>query len=243
MDFTKAYRFLESAQNPDGGWGYHLGGRSMVEPTGAVVLALADHFGSPSIALARRWLEHAQHPDGGWGIHPEDPESHWCTAWAVLALTCIDPNAPAIVQGVRWLIQVPAIRVQSDELTEEVRRTLGIDPSLRGWPWRPGEASWVEPTALALLALHAASRTGEHRERIDEAIRYLIDRRCQGGGWNFGNPFMLGAYLPPRPHPTAWALLALHALAPEAIRPEDLEALRVEMHRDGGAMALALGMM
>lgn len=243
MDFTKAYRFLESAQNPDGGWGYHPHGRSMVEPTGAVVLALADHPGKPSIALARRWLEHAQHPDGGWGIGPEDPESHWCTAWALLALARVDPDAPSIAQGVRWLLQVPAIRIQSDELTEEVRRTLGIDPSLRGWPWRPGEASWVEPTALALLALHTASRTGEHRDRIDEAIRYLIDRRCQGGGWNFGNPFMLGAYLPPRPHPTAWALLALHALAPEAIRPEDIEALRVEMHRDGGAMALALGLM
>jgi len=101
----------------------------------------------------------------------------------------------------------------------------------------------VEPTALALLALDAASAVAAHRARADEAVRYLSDRRCQGGGWNFGNPFMLGAYLPPRPHPTAWALLALHAIAPDAIRPEDVAALRTEMHRDGGAMALALGIM
>ncbi|WP_297715128.1 prenyltransferase/squalene oxidase repeat-containing protein [Thermoflexus sp.] len=240
---VSAYRFLENAQNPDGGWGYRPGGRSTVEPTGAALLALADLPESPALAPARLWLERAQHPDGGWGIHLEDPESHWCTAWGVLALLRLDPVAPPALRGVRWLLQASAIRIQADELTAEVRRIFGIDPTLRGWPWRPGEASWVEPTALALLALHVASAAADHRDRIEEAIRYLVDRRCQGGGWNFGNPFMLGAYLPPRPHPTAWALLALQALAPDAIRPEDIEALRSEMHRDGGALALALGIM
>ncbi|HXF69153.1 MAG TPA: prenyltransferase/squalene oxidase repeat-containing protein [Thermoflexus sp.] len=134
MDLAKAYRFLESTQNPDGGWGCRLHGRSMVESTGAVLLAAVDHWGGPTLALARRWLERAQHADGGWGLGPEDPQSHWCTAWAILALTRLDPQAPAIAQGVRWLLQVPAIRIQSDELTEEVRRTLGIDPSLSGTP-------------------------------------------------------------------------------------------------------------
>ncbi len=243
MDPTRASRFLERTQNPDGGWGYRPGARSMTEPTGAVLLALADGSGSYAIGPGRAWLERAQHPDGGWGIDPQDPESSWCTAWAVLALSHLEPASPAVARGIRWLLQTPTIRVTGDELTAEVRRILKIDPSLRGWPWRTGEVSWVEPTALALLALYAASAAADHRDRIEEAIRYLIDRRCLGGGWNFGNPFMLGAYLPPRPHPTAWALLALWALAPEAIRPEDLEALRTEMHRDGGAMALALGIM
>ncbi len=163
------------------------------------------------------------------------------TAWGILGLARWDPYAPELAQGLRWLIGIPVIRLEGAELTAEVRRTLGIDPALRGWPWRPGEASWAEPTALALLAIHAAAAVEAHRDRVEEAIRYLIDRRCQGGGWNFGNPFMLGAYLPPRPHPTAWVLLALKALAPDVIRPEDGEALRAEMHRDGGAMALALG--
>ncbi len=243
MDPIEGYRFLEAAQNPDGGWGYHRHSRSAVEPTGAVLLAWRDRPESRPLLSARRWLERAQHPDGGWGMGPEDPESHWCTAWAVLALARLDPHAPPVAQGVRWLLQTPVLRVPTGELIQEVQRILRIDPSLQGWPWRPGEASWVEPTALALLALHAASAADEGRGRIAEAIRYLIDRRCQGGGWNFGNPFMLGAYLPPRPHPTAWALLALQALAPEAIRPEDIQALRAEMDRDGGAMALALGLM
>ncbi|WP_322800536.1 prenyltransferase/squalene oxidase repeat-containing protein [Thermoflexus sp.] len=243
MRLAAAYRFLEGTQNVDGGWGYHPRGRSLVEPTGAVLLALADVPESPSLSPARAWLERAQRPDGGWGMDPDESESDWGTAWAVLALARLDPRLPLIARGIQWLRDVPSIRIHADELTAEVRRMLRIDPSLRGWPWRPGEASWVEPTALALLAMHAASSIEAHRDRVEEAIRYLIDRRCQGGGWNFGNPFMLGAYLPPRPHPTAWVLLALQAIAPDAIRSEDVEALRAEMHRDGGTMALALGHM
>ena len=74
-------------------------------------------------------------------------------------------------------------------------------------------------------------------------MSYLTDRRCAGGGWNFGNPVMLGAGLPPRAHPTAWALLALARLKPDAIRAEDMTALRAEMARDGGALALGLGLL
>ncbi|GBD08644.1 hypothetical protein HRbin22_00885 [Candidatus Thermoflexus japonica] len=239
-----ARAFLLQAQNPDGGWGYRFGSPSATEPTAAVLLALApDPDAAPATEAARRWLRSAQRPDGGWGLDPEDEESGWMTAWGILGLARWDPHALEVARGVRWLIGLPVLRVEAAELTAEVRRILGIDPSLRGWPWRPGEASWAEPTALTLLAVHAAAAIEAYRDRVEEAVRYLIDRRCQGGGWNFGNPFMLGAYLPPRPHPTAWVLLALKALAPDAIRSEDREALRAEMHRDGGAMALALGQM
>jgi hypothetical protein len=237
-----ARAFLTRSQNPDGGWGYRPGSPSATEPTGAALVALGpDPEAAPAAERARRWLEAAQRPDGGWGLSREDPESHWMTAWGILGLARLDPHAPEVARGVRWLIELPVIRIEAAELTAEVRRTLRIDPRLRGWPWRPGEASWVEPTALALLALDAASVVETHRDRIAEAVSYLVDRRCVGGGWNFGNPFMLGANLPPRPHPTAWALLALRIISPQAIRPEDVTALRAEMDRDGGAMALALG--
>jgi hypothetical protein len=237
-----ARAFLARSQNPDGGWGYRFGSPSVTEPTAVVLIALSpDLEAAPAVERARRWLQGAQRPDGGWGLDPTDPESHWMTAWGILGLARLDPHAPEVARGVRWLIELLIIRIEAAELTAEVRRILQIDPALRGWPWRPGEASWVEPTALALLALHAASAVETHRDRITEAVGYLADRRCVGGGWNFGNPFMLGANLPPRPHPTAWALLALRILSPRAIRPEDVTALRAEMHRDGGAMALALG--
>jgi hypothetical protein len=146
-------------------------------------------------------------------------------------------------RGVIWLLGVKTLRFTDDKLQREMQQKLAIDPTLRGWPWLPGEATWIEPTALALLALGAVPRTSAIQARLDEAVRYIEDRRCRGGGWNFGNPVMLGGNLPPRAHPTAWALLALAKLAPAAVRPEDVAALRAEVGRDGGASALAWGLL
>ncbi|MBM4457250.1 MAG: hypothetical protein FJ011_05700 [Chloroflexi bacterium] len=243
--------FLARAQNADGGWGYGAGESSTVEATAAVVLALARH--NPAAAVRQRglaWLAAAQHADGGWGLARDDPESGWTTAWGVLALMRTDAArvseagyAAAVQRGVAWLMAVKALRVVDDRLQNEMRQKLAVDPTLSGWPWRPGEATWIEPTALAMLALSAAETTAAAAARLDEASRYLQDRRCRGGGWNFGNPVMLGGDLPPRSHPTAWALLALQRVSPQAIRDADLQILRDEMHRDGGALALAWGLL
>ena len=84
-------------------------------------------------------------------------------------------------------------------MQSEMQKTLAIDFSLRGLPWLPEQASWVEPTALGILALGQAPASAESSARVSEAVQYLVDRRCHGGGWNFGNPVMLGAALPPAP--------------------------------------------
>jgi hypothetical protein len=236
--------FLLATQTPDGGWGYAAGESSTVEATAATVLALrARATGDSARRASLTWLSAAQHPDGGWGLGTDDPESGWPTAWGVLALTEDEAAADAVRRGATWLMAVTTLRVEGDGLQREVREKFAIDPNLRGWPWLPGEASWVEPTSLAMLALTAPSVTSGAQKRLDEGARYLVDRRCHGGGWNFGNPVMLGGQLPPRAHPTAWALLALARVAPDVIRPEDLAALRVEMRRDGGALALAWGLL
>ncbi len=120
------------------------------------------------------------------------------------------------------------------------KKTLKIDPSLRGWPWRPGEAAWIEPTALSMLASASMSDAGASA-RLEEAIRYIQDRRCPGGGWNIGNPIMFNSPLPARVHTTALVLLALNKLSPEAIHPDDIKVVRSEMHRDGGVLGLAFG--
>jgi hypothetical protein len=232
--------FLTASQNPDGGWTYAVDQPSCVEATAAATLALRDR---PDTAQARErglaWLAAVQHRDGGWGFSAEDPESGWETAWAVLALADA-PGGEAARRGAAWLLTVNPGAVE-DAMLAEAREKLAIDASLYGWPWLPDQASWVEPTALALLALSAVPEADAPAARLDEAVRYLSDRRCAGGGWNFGNPVMLGASLPPRPHPTAWALMALAKLRSDAIRPEDVVALRAEMARDGGALALGTG--
>jgi len=238
-------QFLLTAQNADGGWAYAAGQGSTVEATCAVLIALRDEAGgAASEARARglAWLRQAQHGDGGWGMSAADAESGWQTACALLALEHEGDGDGALARGANWLLGTTPPELTAQGL-EETRAKLSIDGGLYGWPWRRGEASWVEPTALSMLALLTVSQNPTIQARLNMAMRYLEDRRCSEGGWNFGNPVMLGAALPPRAHPTASALLALAGIAREAIRTEDVQALRNEMDRDGGTLALAWGLL
>lgn len=241
---TSSPSFLASSQNPDGGWSYATDEPSVAEATAAVTLAL---LRPPDAAETRdrgmAWLVAAQHRDGGWGLTREDAESGWQTAWAALALARSSPPDRVMDRAIGWLLKVELLKLEDDEQQRETRKLASIDPTLRGWPWLPGQATWVEPTALAMLALAEVPPTPAISLRIDEAVRYLKDRRCTDGGWNVGNPVMLGASLPPRAEPTAWVLLALARLARDAIEPQDLAALRSCMQHDGGTLALAWGLL
>jgi hypothetical protein len=70
--------------------------------------------------------------------------------------------------------------------------------------------SWVEPTAMALLAL-AVERKSRHPRAV-EGLRLLVDRAIPSGGWNLGNPVVFKTPLRPLPGPTGLALLALSSL-------------------------------
>lgn len=239
LDAAGAY--LSASQNPDGGWGYAAGNASTVEATAAVSLALQ---GEPTLSAARlgalQWLRGAQHRDGGWGLQKDDDESGWQTAWSVLALAGGGGDANAVARGVDWLLSVKNLDVDEDA-AQQADEVFGIDSALEGWPWLARQASWVEPTALALLALATAPATTVPKQRAEEAVTYLVDRRCSGGGWNVGNPSMFSLALPPRAHPTAWVLLALARVASERILPGDLQALQSAMESDAGAAAFSLG--
>jgi hypothetical protein len=239
MDTPTAY--LLSTQNADGGWGYQPQAASRVEPTAAAVLALP--VDEPARELAVAWLIAVQHADGGWGTGRPEDSGDWTTAWGVLALQSARPDAGAIEQGQRWLLEVHPWTPPADSANRAARTDFEQDFTLRGWPWRPNETPWVEPTALAMLALAPLAADPATRSRLDEGVRYLVNRRCDPGGWNVGNPTMLGAPMPLRAHPTAWAVLALQGCSPQSLTPPDLTELRREMHRDGGALALAWGLL
>lgn len=240
---SRARAFLFSTQNNDGGWGYGPGQASAVEPTAAALLAMRE---DPAHAESRSrtvvWLQNAQHSDGGWGFNQSDSESTWHTAWAVLALGKTGEAVDVSKRGAEWLLNVKTFPF-TEESQKSLKQKLMIDVSLRGWPWLPEEASWIEPTAITLLALESIDSTLSTSARLKEAVRYLLDRRCPGGGWNVGNPVMFNSALPARVHPTAWVLLALSRLAPNSILPEDLTVLRSEMHREGSSLALASGLL
>ena len=84
---------------------------------------------------------------------------------------------------------------------------VGHDTTLQGWPWVVGTHSWVEPTAINVLALRSAGQAGHPRCR--EAVKLLLDRQLPEGGWNYGNTTVLGHVLRPQVQPTGLALAAL----------------------------------
>jgi hypothetical protein len=80
--------------------------------------------------------------------------------------------------------------------------------------------SWVEPTALALLALSTSDKADHLRAR--QATMMLLDRQLSSGGWNYGNTRVYGQELRPMPASTG---LALQALAGRAKRFEVEQSL------------------
>lgn len=209
---SRALEYLRACQNADGGWGYKAGGMSFVEPTSAIILALvSDAQYEAQVHLARAFLRGLQHADGGWGIAALDDESGWMTAWAVMALAPSD--AEMAQRGVKWLLESACIRITDPKEVERVRQVLKIDATITGWSWQPGDAAWIFPTALSLLALHQMN-VREHA-RVQEGIDYLLDRAIPTGGWNIGNPFMVTGSLPPTVEATSLSLIALHALGIE----------------------------
>lgn len=202
---------LRRSQNPDGGWGYFAGKQSWLEPTAYAALAL---HGDPTADRAWSLLSRWQRADGGWRPSAEVALANWGTALCVTIATVRGEFGEPFQQGVKWLLG--SAGVESSFVNRTAAR-LGIlkaerDLNLKGWPWKPGTSSWVEPTAHSLVALKRASaRAGSKdlndRVRLGEA--QLIGVRSKDGGWNYGSRAALGVELPSYPETTGLALVGL----------------------------------
>ncbi len=234
----RAEQFLIDSQNSDGGWGYRVRGMSYVEPTAAVMLALRG-LDEASRKRARDLLLSLQHSDGGWGIAEIDHESGWMTAWALLAMADDVEARDAVARGAAWLVRTENFRVIDPGLRVQVQKAFRIDSTLRGWPWQPGDAAWVHPTALSVLALAAIGK----REDARAGIEYLFDRAVSSGGWNIGNPWMIDKPIPPTIQDTAIALRAIRAMdaADRAQIPPAILFLRDALSRAKTSSELAWG--
>ncbi len=204
---ARALDFILTSQNADGGWGYKPGGMSYVEPTAAVLLALESLGQNTSAAYTRGrdLLLKLQRPDGGWSIAALDPDSGWMTAWAIWALA--HANQAAATRGAEWLVRVDSLHATNPADVAGIKQALKIDGSLMGLPWQPGDAGWVFPTALGLVALHALGY--DQHPRVQDCIKFLLDRAIPSGGWNIGNPFVGTAPLPPTVINTSLVLIGL----------------------------------
>ena len=218
---------LLDRQNPDGGWGYGRVGSSWTEPTCYALLALTSgevypSEGSRSTVAVRKglqWLTAGQRSDGGWAPRPGVDESTWVTALALLLPSNLSVGDRQ--HASQWLLSQSGR--ESGFIYRLRLRLLGVrlDPNQQfdGWPWYPGTAAWVAPTALTFLALqklNSSTRDVQIEKRLAEGKAFLLARRCRDGGWNHGSTQALGYDSDSYPETTGVALLALHgSKAPE----------------------------
>jgi len=236
-------------QNHDGGWPYRKGGSSWTEPTVLVLLAQSVESGdAQSTERGIAWLRASQRQDGGWSPCPSVAQSTWVTSMAAL-LPAGQLGHTFHANAIQWLMEQTG---EETSLAYRLRnRLLGVSPgpgeTHDGWPFFPGAAAWVTPTAFAVLALEKAQRSQRVvavEQRISEAREFLLDRICADGGWNYGRSNVLGADAPSYPETTGQALLALH-LVPTAKLDRALAAAQNEARacRSSEAMSwLQLGL-
>ena len=206
-------------QNPDGGWPY-VRGVSWTEPTVYAILASLAAGETEPAKRGLDWLRARQLGDGGWAPQPGVDESTWVTALVAL----ISPEHLGIAVHARAIAWLMTTKGQESSASYRLREWLLGNPRLPeqefpGWPWVPGAAAWVGPTALAILALEQEELrkpSAAIRGRIAEGRGFLLRRMCREGGWNHGSVRALGYESKPYPETTGMALAALRGVrAPE----------------------------
>ncbi len=161
-------------------------------------------------SLLRSW----QLKDGSFRPSGQVQEGTWVTAHAVTLASVRGVDDQSVHESVDWLLRVVGaehdLSMRAASFFHLIQTKL--DVSHEGWPWRDGNASWIEPTAHTLLALKKIAphyRTAEVEHRILEGEKLVLSRRCADGGWNCGNPNVFNYDLPSYPETTGLALLGL----------------------------------
>lgn len=214
-DWTgRAQEELLRLRDRSGAWGYRNDRGPGVEPTVLACLGLwSCRNTSPlearpgAIRRGADWLLSLQNADGSLGLAPSLPSPCWATSHAMLLWNALEVHAPARRRAAAWLLEQKGSTVAVDAAYLAIG--VGHDPTLIGWPWIEGTHSWVEPTAMAILALQREG-LGNHA-RVAEGIRVILNRALSRGGWNYGNTSVFGRQLRPQPGPTGLGLLALAA--------------------------------
>lgn len=240
---------ITSLQNRDGGWPYRKGGGSSTEPTVLALLAqTVDQADPQSVERATAWLRATQRQDGGWPPQTRVSQSTWVTALVAL----VPRDALGVSRHARAIDWLMGQTGREASLAYKLRNELlgeggGVIGKHEGWPFFPGAAAWVTPSAISILALEKARRyqmPGGIQQRIEIGQQFLMDRICQDGGWNYGRANTLGVEADSYPETTGQALLALHGLpAVKLERPLAAAQVQAERCRSAEGMSwLQLGL-
>lgn len=213
---------LLSRRLPEGAWSYRQGGSPSAEATAMAGLALLEAARGTGMAAlgsakptasreAARWLARMQRPDGSVPAGAGVVMPGWTTTHAMLLWQRHEGFEAPLRKARAWLIRAKG---WSPSVSLSDRQVTAHDMSLVGWPWTTGTSSWLEPTAMAVLAL-CDSGLRDH-PRVADGVRLIQDRALPDGGWNYGNTAVFGKALRPQPGPTGIALCALAATGQNA---------------------------
>jgi hypothetical protein len=244
---------LREMQNADGGWPFHAGEQSRVEPTCWALRALFNCEQTGQNEASRQalsFLHASQLVNGSWPAASQISAGSWVTSLVCSVLGTDARSAQNIKAGLKWLCDdFPRDSSPLQRFVNRLRpksQITSMNDSYRGWGWTPKTSSWVEPTSFALLALREAypqHLPANAPQRRELAISLLYDRMCPGGGWNCGNPRVYGVDGNPLVLPTGWALLALRDAQEKPGRALSLAWLQKESANIQSAGSLAVARM
>ena len=202
-EITKCVKDIEARNLSAGGFTEQMEGPYRPDSTAWAILALEKAGVGKSIIAAGRSALAAGRSQGDRVCLPGAPDVIWPTSLAALACHGDTQYLEALNHATGFLLEISGNYWNRSNPEDPVEH----DTSLRGWPWVLGMHSFIEPTAMALLALEKTRH--EDHPRFLEGIRMIIDRRLSQGGWNYGNTRVYGTELFPFVDTTGMALTAL----------------------------------
>ncbi|KAA1262272.1 hypothetical protein LF1_48350 [Rubripirellula obstinata] len=219
--------------------GYSKDESATAEPVAfAAITACGFGLKAPAEAACNRLLD-AQNKHGSVSVRLDYQGPFWPTSLAAIAWRQFERTweptdwryRDAYRNAVEFLTSFGGAKIDPDP-------ELGHNTQLVGWPWVDGTHSWLEPTAMALLAMRQCG-FAKHPRAI-EAAELLLDRQLDSGGANYGNTFVLGKKLRPHVMPSAISLVALHRFKPEPqTRQSTINYLRSQINQPIAAISLA----
>jgi hypothetical protein len=241
-----ARRDLLALMHSEGSYAYKKGARPCVEPSVLAWLGLIASGDDQSAAADRagamnaaNWMVAIQHADGSLPVAPEIQNPAWTTSHALLLWSALSGFDVARHRAGNRLLRTEGRNLPRNDPAAAL---FGHDVTAVGWPWALGTHSWVEPTAMAIVALCHEGLSSH--TRVAAGIHLLLDRSLKRGGWNYGNSVVFGRELRPQPGPTGLALLALatrHQESPECRR--GIDYLRATLGEIRACVSLSWGVL
>ncbi len=220
--------------------GYAPSQSPATEPTALAALALIAADRNREAAPALDFLVACQAKEGAVGIRQGESSPGWPTSLAVLAWRGADDASGRDRysshrrRAVDWILEARGTALPKSP-------EMGHNTQLVAWSWADQTHSWIEPTALHVLALKRAGLG--HHQRVREAVKLLIDRLLPAGGCNYGNTAVLGQTLRPHVQPTGLAMLALAGESDDAPCARSLAYLQRALAPPITATSLAWGLL